>query len=205
MSTTVPVTIPFETTRTCRSLQSACAGELQAREQYLAAARRCEAAHLHVVAHTFRFTAAQEKEHAAIFAGLLSAMGASAEAPSLPPPELPEDPVEMLLAVSRNEHSEWDQLYPVYARIAEEEGFPRIAGAFTRIAETEHLHARRFLQFAKALRTDTLFSDRQRVSWLCLQCGQIHCDRHAPSNCSTCGRDQGHFLRSSFEPFTVHP
>lgn len=194
----------FRASRTQRSLVSAFHGESQARRQYLAAAERCEHAGLHVAAHAFRFTAAQEKEHADIYHGLLIAFGGecipAAEDDDVP---LPGSPLEMLQAVAQGEADESGKLYPAYARIADEEGYPRIATTFRRIAETERLHARRFSQYADALREGSLFRSDCRTGWLCLPCGHLHYGCEAPGHCSTCGRDRGHFIRSSFHPFTV--
>lgn len=194
----------FPDSLTYRNLRSACLGEMHARHLYLHCARRMEDAHLHVIAHAFRFTAAQEKEHADIFRGLIVAHGGQSvpmaeDAPIL----IPHEPLEILQAVTQNEHNEWDALYPHYACTAMEEGYPRIAGAFRRIAETEHLHARRFLQYAKALAEGSLFRDEARISWLCLPCGQLHAGLEAPESCPACGRDRGHFIRSSYYPFIV--
>lgn len=202
---TVPVpTQAFMDSQTCRFLRSACMGEMHARRLYLTAARQMEENHLYVIAHAFRFTAAQEKEHADIFRGLIRAYGG----PCVPMAEdspilLPHEPMEILRAVTRSEHDESDRLYPHNARVAMEEGYPRIAAAFRRIAETEALHARRFRQYGKALADGTLFRDPQRVSWLCLPCGQLHTGCEAPDVCSTCGRDKGHFIRSSYYPFIL--
>lgn len=194
----------FMESRTYRALRSACMGEIHARRHYLQAARRMEEAHLHVVAHAFHFTAAQEKEHADIFRGLIAAHGGccipmAEDAPLL----LPHEPLEILKAAAQSEHDEWDTLYPFNARIAQEEGYPRISAAFLRIAETEQSHAQRFLQYAKAMAEGSLFRDKRRVSWLCLPCGQLHSGLEAPECCSACGRDQGHFIRSSYHPFVV--
>ena len=195
---------PFPDSLTFRNLRSACLGEMHARRLYLHAARRMEEESLYVVAHAFRFTAAQEREHADIFRGLIAACGEpcvplAEDAPLL----LPHDPLDILKAVTQSEHDEWDTLYPFYARTAMEEGYPRAADAFRRIAETEQRHARRFLQYAKALAEGSLFRDGARVSWLCLPCGQLHIGCEAPDCCSTCGRDRGHFIRSSYYPFVV--
>lgn len=194
----------FRQSRTCRNLTSAFTGESQARRQYLLAAERCEQARLHVIAHTFRFTAAQEKEHASIYHGLLCAFGGDRiEASKDLSVDLPEELLEILRAVTQNEHDEYDRLYPAYARIAEEEGYPRIANAFRRIAETELLHAQRFIQFAEALAGGSLFRASQRQGWLCLPCGHLHYGLEAPAYCGTCGRDRGHFIRNDFHPFAV--
>lgn len=194
----------FPESRTCAALRAACLGEKHARRLYLQCARRMEDAQLHVIAHAFRFTAAQEKEHADVFRGLIAAYGGqdaplAEDAPILLPPE----PLELLRAVARSEHDEWDVLYPHNAALAEQEGYPRIAAAFRRIAETEQCHAMRFLQYAKALAEGSLFRDRRRVSWLCLPCGQLHTGQEPPEACASCGRDRGHFIRSSYFPFLV--
>lgn len=194
----------FLDSQTCRSLRSACLGEMHARRLYLQCARRMEEASLYVIAHAFLFTAAQEKEHADIFRGLLAAHGGC----SLPTAEdapilLPRAPLDVLQAVIQNEQDESATLYPYNARIASEEGYLRIATAFRRIAEIEQLHARRFRQYMTALQDGSLFRDEARVSWFCLPCGQLHTGQEAPESCSGCGRDRGHFIRSSYYPFTI--
>jgi rubrerythrin len=207
MSTVQPAAFDgqsFIDSQTHRNLRTACLGEMHTRRLYLHAARCMEEASLHVIAHAFDFTAAQEKEHADVLRGLIAAHGGCSvpmaeDAPLL----LPHAPLEILKTVSQFEHDEWDTLYPFYARIADEEGYPRVAEAFRRIAETEQHHAMRFLQYAKALADGSLFRDSKRVSWLCLPCGQLHTGHEAPVSCSGCGKDQGHFIRSSFFPFTV--
>ena len=203
---TVPEITPaaFLSTRTHGLLQAACLGERHTRRTYLTAACRMEDAHLHVIAHAFRFTAAQEKEHADIFQGLSIAHGGEILLPAEDAPILlPHEPLTLLRAVAQAEHNEGDGLYHDNARIAEEEGYPRIAETFRRIAETEQVHALRFLQYAKALAEGTLFRDDKRVSWVCLPCGQLHAGQEAPQNCSGCGRDRGHFIRSSYYPFAL--
>lgn len=199
-----PAAPDFSGSRTFSALRSACLGEMHARRLYLQCARRMEDADLYVIAHAFRFTADQEKEHADIFRGLIAAHGG----PGVPMAEdapllLPGEPLELLRIVTQAEHNEWDVLYPHNARIAMEEGYLRIASAFRRIAETEHLHARRFLQYMQALQEGRLFRDEKRTSWFCLPCGQLHTGQEAPKTCSGCGHSQGHFIRSSFFPFVI--
>lgn len=194
----------FTDSQTHRNLRTACLGEMHAQRLYLHAARKMEEAKLHVVAHAFNFTAAQEKEHADVFRGMIAAHGGctvplAEDAPLL----LPHAPLEILQAVAQSEHDEWDTIYPFYARVATEEGYPRIAETFRRIAETEQFHAQRFLQYAKALADGTLFRDDRPISWVCLPCGQLHSGHEAPACCSGCGKNQGHFIRSSFYPFVV--
>lgn len=194
----------FQDSLTCQSLRSAYLGETQTRQLYLRCARRMEEASMYVIAHAFRFTAAQEKEHGDIFRGLLEAYGGAALPTPEDLPDLPsQEPLDMLRAVVQTEHDLWDALYPHYAHIAMEEGYPRIAEAFSRIAETEQCHAQRFLQYAKALAEGRLFRDEERTSWFCLPCGQLYSGCEAPELCCACGRDRGHFIRTSHYPFVL--
>ena len=195
---------PFPGSQTHRSLHTACLGEMHARRLYLHAGRQMEEAHLHVIAHAFTFTAAQEKEHAEVFRGLIRAYGGdpaplTEDAPLL----LPHDPADILRAVIQTEEDESRTLYPFYARTALEEGYPRIAETFRRIGETEQLHARRFAQYLEALTSGTLFRDAERISWVCLHCGQLHLGFEPPEHCQVCTGHRGHFIRSNYYPFSV--
>lgn len=186
------------------SLHSACLAEMDAQRLYLMDARRMEEAALYVVAHAFRFTAAQEKEHANLLRGMLASCGDACVSPAEDtPPMLPCDPLERLQAAARAEQAAGEDFYPQLAQIARKEGYPRMAECFLRIAQTELSHARRFRQYARALAEGSLFRDDERITWLCLPCGEFHTGQEAPKRCSGCGRDQGHFIRSSFYPFSV--
>ena len=194
---------PFIESRIYRALQSAYLGEANARKMYLSAAHRMERAQLHVIAHALRFTADQEKEHEAIFLGLLTSPGCARPAVSVEAPPLPDAPLDILHALVQAESAEAERLYPYNARIAAEEGYPRIAAAFRRIAETEALHARRFRQYESALKDGTLFREHATISWLCLYCSQLHTGCEPPLHCATCGKDRGHFIRSNHYPFAI--
>lgn len=194
--------IPFHESRTCHCLQEALRTKLRTRQTYLDAARTLEDDSLQVIAHAFRFTAAQEGEHAAILQGLLTTYGGDTPASDDFTP-LPRDPLDMLRAAAEAEHTTWDEHCPKYARTAEAEGYFRIAAALRRIAETDQLHARRFVQYLEAVANDSLMKEEFPVSWVCLSCGQLHTGCEPPSFCSGCSSRQGHFIRTSFYPFSV--
>ena len=124
--------------RTFHSLQCACVAEMHTHRLYTAFSQQMDEDGLHVVAHAFRYTAAQEKEHADILRGLLSASGESAvPCPEDAPLLLPRDTQELLRAVIQVETNEGKHLYPGIAQTAQEEGYPRVAEACRHIAETE--------------------------------------------------------------------
>ncbi|MBQ7848581.1 MAG: hypothetical protein IJ343_02510 [Clostridia bacterium] len=205
MSTTPVWNHSFPDTLTCRNLTCAYHSELLAQQRYRLAAQRLEQAGLHVAAHAFRFTAAQESEHAAILRGLLRVSGGCPGEAACEPPALPEEPAALLKAAAREEESEALERFPAFARDARNEGFPRIAAALLRIADVEGLHARRFSQYHDALEDGSLFRSPTPTAWLCLPCGHLHFSTDAPERCDACTRSRGHFIRSDFHPFTVSP
>lgn len=187
----------------CRCLAEAWRVKSALRRRYLSAAEWLDANALHVVAHAFRYTAAQEGEHEAILAGMLRARGGEcppedAEAP------LPDDPLTLLADAAYAEQVAAECAYPQAAHLAEVAGDPRAAEALRRMAELERCHARRFRQYAGALAADTLFRDTQCRSWLCLACGQFHMAHEAPECCPSCGCNRGYFIRSDYRPFSVN-
>ena len=203
MSTTQERSPSFADSRTCRNLLQALRTESLCRRRYLLAAGQLEASGLHVAAHAFLFTAAQEKEHAAIFRGLLHVSGSGRVESDEDASPLPDSPEALLEHAVQEETEEACQRYPAFARDAQHEGYPRIAAALLRIADTEELHARRFAQYLSALRDGSLFHSPVPTSWLCLPCGHLHFGADAPERCDTCARSRGHFIRSDFHPFTV--
>ncbi len=187
-----------------QGLLAAIAQERAVRRHYERCACRLEALGLQVIAHAFRFAAAQEKEHADVLTGLVIAHGGAAPAGELPLPRpVPDDPAGMLRAALLAEEEESQAVYPQLARAAQAEGCPRIATALTRIAETEGLHAKRFRQYLEAYDEGTLFRAAGGVSWVCLHCGQFHTGQEPPAKCSACQRGRGYFIRSSYHPFCV--
>ena len=204
MSTLQPLCPPaFMDSLTCRNLRSACLAELHAERHFLRCAEAMEDASLQVIAHAFRFTAAQDKEHAAVLSGLMASLGSCIPTAEESSSNISRDPAELLRAAALHKHGTWDVLYPQYARTALEEGYPRIAQTFERIAETEQLHARRFVQYMEALHDGTLFCSEERCSWVCLHCGHLHTGFEPPESCPGCSCEQGHFIRSSHYPFCV--
>lgn len=185
-----------------RVLADAYQAKAYLHRRYLAAAEAMENRCLHVIAHAFRYTAAQEREHEAVLLGMLRARGGEVP-PAMADAPLPAEPLLLLREAASVECDTADGLYPRYAVMACAAGEPRVAETFRRMAETEREHAQRFQQYAKALEEGTLFRDAQRRSWLCLDCGQLHVSCEAPVACPSCGSDQGHFIRSSYEPFLV--
>ncbi len=120
-------------TRTEQNLLKAFAGESQARNRYefFASAARKEG--YEQIANIFQETASQEKEHAKKFFSFLK--GGVVEITAAYPAGVVGTTKENLKAAAEGENEEWTLLYPQFAEIAREEGFPEISTAFKMIAK----------------------------------------------------------------------
>ena len=116
-------------TRTEQNLLKAFAGESQARNRYTFFAKRARKEGYEQIASIFDETASQEQEHAEVFFKLLEGGKATIVEATYPAGRIGST-VENLLAAAEGEREEWDVLYPTFATIAEEEGFPEVASAF---------------------------------------------------------------------------
>ncbi|MBR3847060.1 MAG: rubrerythrin family protein, partial [Alistipes sp.] len=119
-------------TRTEQNLLKAFAGESQARTRYTFFASVAKKEGYEQIAGLFMETAEQEKEHAKRFFKFLE--GGALEITATYPAGKIGTTAENLLAAAMGEKEEWDELYPEFAKVAEEEGFPAVAAAFKNIA-----------------------------------------------------------------------
>ena len=194
--------IHFDDSNTRLNLMRAFAGESQARNRYTFAAQLAADSRLRLVADVFRFTAAQEKEHAEVFYNLLAACaGQTIRLDGGYPVNLSMNVQELLSAARHNETEEAEDVYPAFAAQARAEGFTRAADVFAAIAAVEKTHAERFGRYLRLSENDALFSSGQDTAWLCLNCGHIHTGSEAPALCPVCRHDQGNFIRADLTPF----
>jgi len=91
------------------------------------------------------------------------------------------------------EHEEWKDLYPEFARIAQEEGFPKVATAFRLIAKIEADHEARFLKLLGNIENDEVFKRGEKQVWICRECGHVHYGNKALNNCPVCDHPLAYF------------
>jgi rubrerythrin len=84
-------------------------------------------------------------------------------------------------------------MYPEFARIAEEEGFPEIATVFRNIAVAEKYHEKRYRDFAANIEAGRVFQREATVTWRCRNCGYIHEGSRAPDKCPACAHPKAYF------------
>ena len=88
---------------------------------------------------------------------------------------------------------EWGALYPDFAAVAEEEGFPEVAQTFRRIGEVEKRHEARYRKLHGNMLSGEVFRKSRSVEWKCNNCGYVHAGPEAPAVCPACAHPQAHF------------
>ncbi|MDE5649617.1 MAG: rubrerythrin family protein [Duncaniella sp.] len=182
-------------TRTEHNLLASFAGESQARSRYTLFAKKAREEGYMQIAKIFMTTAEQELAHAEIFFNLLEGGTVTIEAGY--PAGVVGDTITNLREAAAGEREEWSDLYANFAKIAEEEGFPAIAGVWNRIAKVEIAHEKRYIQALEHLTSGTEFNNPEPTEWQCMYCGYVHEGKDAPKRCPVCGKEQGYFERKA--------
>ncbi len=178
-------------TKTEQNLLKAFAGESQARMRYDYFAKQAKKEGLEQIAAIFTETAENEKEHAKRFFKFLE--GNMVEVTATYPAGKIGTTMENLKASADGENEEWTELYPEFARIAEEEGFKEVAVAFKMIAKVEEAHEARYRRLYNNLEEGKVFERNGKLTWKCRNCGFIHESAKAPKTCPACLHPQSYF------------
>jgi rubrerythrin len=178
-------------TQTEKNLLKAFAGESQARNRYTYAASVAKKEGYEQIAGVFQETADQEKQHAKRFFRFLE--GGMVEITAAYPAGLTGTTIENLKAAAAGEHEEYSILYPEFARIAKEEGFPQVAAQFNSVSKAEQNHERRYRLVLENLEKSSVFKKNADVKWICRECGYIHEGPEAPKICACCDHPQAFF------------
>lgn len=178
-------------TRTEQNLLKAFAGESQARMRYDYFAKQAKKEGLEQIAALFEETALNEKEHAKRFFKFLE--GGLVEITATYPAGKIGTTLENLKAAADGEKEEWGELYPEFAKVAEEEGFRDVVSAFKLIARVEKAHEVRYRKLYENLEQGKVFTKDGKVVWKCRNCGYLHEGVSAPKNCPACLHSQSYF------------
>jgi rubrerythrin len=179
--------------QTEKNLITAFAGESQARNRYTYFASKAKKEGLVQMSFIFEETAAQEKEHAERFFKFLEGGGVEDESGFAFPAGVIGSTQENLKAAAAGEHYEWTEMYPGFAKIAEEEGFNAIAAVFKNIAVAERQHEKRYVDLAANIQAGRVFKRDEEVVWRCRNCGYLHTGNEAPQACPACAHEQAYF------------
>jgi rubrerythrin len=177
--------------QTEKNLLMAFAGESQARNRYTYYSGQARKDGFVQIAQVFEETANQEKEHAKRFFKFLE--GGDVEIQCAFPAGVIGTTAENLAAAAAGEHHEWSELYPGFAEVARQEGFPAIATVFEMVCVAEKQHERRYRGLLANVENERVFKRDAPVKWRCLNCGYVHEGPEAPATCPACAHPQAHF------------
>ncbi len=177
--------------RTEQNLLKSFAGESQARMRYDYFSKQAKKEGLEQISAIFAETALNEKEHAKRFFKFLE--GGPVEITATYPAGVIGTTLQNLKAAAEGENEEWTELYPEFARIAEEEGFKEIATAYRMIAKVEKAHEERYSTLYNNLEEGHVFERDGVVIWKCRNCGYLHEGKKAPKVCPACLHPQSYF------------
>jgi len=178
-------------TKTEQNLLKAFAGESQARNRYEFFAKQAKKEGYQQISAVFQETANEEKAHASRFFKFLE--GGMTEITASYPAGKTGTTAENLEAAANGENEEWTELYPEFAKIAKEEGFPEVSVAFKMIAKVEAEHEARYRKLLKNIQEDSVFKKGQKIRWKCRNCGYIHEGEKALENCPACNHSKDYF------------
>lgn len=172
----------FENSQTKKNLEAAFAGESQASMKYGYYANQARKDGYATIGDIFTETAGNEAAHAKLWFRFLH----DGEIPSTQ---------ENLKDAASGENGEWTSMYPEFAKVAKEEGFPKIAAKFEAVGAIEKAHEERYNKLLERLDKGEVFQRDDVVVWKCTVCGHLHVGKEAPKVCPVCGHPQSYFVQ----------
>ena len=177
--------------QTEKNLLTAFAGESQARNRYTYFSSQARKEGLIQISVIFEETANHEKEHAKREFKFLE--GGEVEIAAAFPAGVIGTTSENLEAAAAGENYEATEMYPCFAKTADEEGFEEIAEVFTSIAVAEARHRDRYIALEKNIAERRVFKREKPVRWVCRNCGYVHEGAEAPEICPACAHPQSYY------------
>lgn len=170
--------------KTLENLMAAFAGESQARNMYTYFAKVARQEGYLYIAKIFEETADNEMQHAKDEFKLAGKLGTT---------------IDNLNAAINGEDHETTEMYPEFARIADEEGNKEAAILFRMIARVEAQHRNRYRKLLEMVENGTVYKREQPIRWKCSKCGYIHEGTEPPKNCPACNHSREYFEPESME------
>ncbi len=164
--------------KTKENLKAAFAGESQARNKYLYFAKAARKEGYHYIAKIFEETADNEGQHAKDQFKLLNGIG---------------DTASNLQVAMEGEDYETMEMYPQFAKEAEEEGETKAATLFSQIAKVEAHHRDRYQKLMEMVKAGTVYKRETAIKWKCDKCGYIHEGTEPPPKCPVCAHPTEYF------------
>ena len=170
----------FKSSETYKNLQTAFAGEAQARVKYQFFASQAKKDGYEQISAIFTETSDNEKEHAKLWYKYLN------------DGKVADTRTNLKIAAAGEDYERTD-MYAKFAKIAREEGFIEIATKFEGVAAIEKSHEERYLKLMKNIDDDVVFKSDKVTVWKCRNCGYTFVGEEAPEVCPVCAHPQAFF------------
>ena len=167
--------------KTEKNLQTAFAGESQARNKYTYYDSQEKKDGFVQISKIFEETANNEKEHAKLWFKYLNGG------------KVPET-IQNLKDAADGENYEWTDMYATFAREAKEEGFEELAILFEMVGKIEKHHEERYRKLLANIEKGEVFKRVGENMWECANCGHVHIGETAPQLCPVCKHPQSFFF-----------
>lgn len=183
--------------KTVENLTKAFVGESIARNRYSMYASIAKKEGYEQIAEIFRLTSDQEKEHASQLYKMLVSLQSESSFDSVKietdVPILRSTTIENLKAAISGENYEHTEMYPEFAKVADEEGLPKIAARLRAISVAEVHHEERYKKILASLEAGEVFKKKEAVWWVCRECGYMHFGTEAPEICPSCDHARSYY------------
>jgi rubrerythrin len=174
----------YTMSKTIENIKAAFAGESQARNKYTFFAEIARQEGYHYIAKIFEETAENEKQHAKDHLKLLNGLG---------------DTVASLKEAIGGEHHETTEMYPSFAKEAEEEGNMEAAMSFTQVGKIEAHHRDRYKRILEMVEAGTVYKREQPIKWKCGICGYTVEGNEPPPKCPSCKNPREYYEPASMD------
>lgn len=185
--------------RTLNNLMKAFIGESQARNRYTFYATTAKKEGYEKIQEVFLTTAEQEKEHAKWLLRMINDIKKKLNEPIVDITVETSNStvlgttIENLRDAIRGENYEHTDMYPEFARIAEEEGLPEVAARLRAIAIAEIHHEERYIKILKELENNSFHKKPKEEKWICMKCGYEHSGTEPPELCPSCSHPTAYY------------
>ena len=177
--------------KTEKNLLTGFSGESQARNRYTYFASKAKKEGYEQIAAIFEETANQESQHAKRLFNFLE--GGELEITGSFPAGVVGTTSENLAEAAAGENYETTEMYPGFAKVADDEGFAEVAAVFRKIAVAEARHRDRYVSLKKNVDEQQVFKRSEKQIWICRKCGYVHEGTEAPKTCPACLHPQAYF------------
>jgi rubrerythrin len=185
--------------KTLENLTKAFIGESQARNRYTMYASIARKEGFEQISEIFLITADNERQHAKNLFQHINELKKDNEAIKVEAeaPTTLGKTIDNLKAAAAGENYEYTQMYPEFAKIADQEGFGQIACRLRAIAKAETHHEERYKKLITNLESDQIFKKDKEIEWVCRECGYVHTGTDAPEKCPSCDHEQSFYQQKS--------